>query len=295
MTIGFIGTGNMGYPMVRNLVKAGNKVTAFDRLQSALQSAAAAGGAMASSQKEVVMDAEIVITMLPAGQHVRTVYGSDDGVIATASNGTLLIDCSTIDVESARAVAKEAAARGLDMLDAPVSGGVAGAEEGTLTFMVGGSAEVLERARPVLEAMGKNIVHAGDSGSGQAAKLCNNMMLGISMIGTSEAFTMGQKLGLNPQTLFDIISTASGSCWALQNHLPIPGIVETSASNRGFRAGFAVAMMAKDLRLAQLAAKSVDASTPLGSTAAALYTSFEDSGNQDLDYSAIIKLIAAQT
>jgi len=295
MTIGFIGTGNMGYPMVRNLVKAGNKVTAFDRLQSALQSAAAAGGAMASSQKEVVMDAEIVITMLPAGQHVRTVYGSDDGVIATASNGTLLIDCSTIDVESARAVAKEAAARGLDMLDAPVSGGVAGAEAGTLTFMVGGSAEVLERARPVLEAMGKNIVHAGDSGSGQAAKLCNNMMLGISMIGTSEAFTMGQKLGLNPQTLFDIISTASGSCWALQNHLPIPGIVETSASNRGFRAGFAVAMMAKDLRLAQLAAKSVDASTPLGSTAAALYTSFEDSGNQDLDYSAIIKLIAAQT
>jgi 3-hydroxyisobutyrate dehydrogenase len=181
------------------------------------------------------------------------------------------------------------------MLDAPVSGGVAGAEEGTLTFMVGGSAEVLERARPVLEAMGKNIVHAGDSGSGQAAKLCNNMMLGISMIGTSEAFTMGQKLGLNPQTLFDIISTASGSCWALQNHLPIPGIVETAASNRGFRAGFAVAMMAKDLRLAQLAAKSVDASTPLGSTAAALYTSFEDSGNQDLDYSAIIKLIAAQT
>ena len=295
MTIGFIGTGNMGYPMVRNLVKAGNKVTAFDRLQSALQSAAAAGGAMASSQKEVVMDAEIVITMLPAGQHVRTVYGSDDGVIATASNGTLLIDCYTIDVESARAVAKEAAARGLDMLDAPVSGGVAGAEEGTLTFMVGGSAEVLERARPVLEAMGKNIVHAGDSGSGQAAKLCNNMMLGISMIGTSEAFTMGQKLGLNPQTLFDIISTASGSCWALQNHLPIPGIVETAASNRGFRAGFAVAMMAKDLRLAQLAAKSVDASTPLGSTAAALYTSFEDSGNQDLDYSAIIKLIAAQT
>ena len=295
MTIGFIGTGNMGYPMVRNLVKAGNKVTAFDRLQSALQSAAAAGGAMASSQKEVVMDAEIVITMLPAGQHVRTVYGSDDGVIATASNGTLLIDCSTIDVESARAVAKEAAARGLDMLDAPVSGGVVGAEAGTLTFMVGGSAEVLERARPVLEAMGKNIVHAGASGSGQAAKLCNNMMLGISMIGTSEAFTMGQKLGLNPQTLFDIISTASGSCWALQNHLPIPGIVETAASNRGFRAGFAVAMMAKDLRLAQLAAKSVDASTPLGSTAAALYTSFEDSGNQDLDYSAIIKLIAAQT
>ena len=295
MTIGFIGTGNMGYPMVRNLVKAGNKVIAFDRLQSALQSAVAAGGAMASSQKEVVMDAEIVITMLPAGQHVRTVYGSDDGVIATASNGTLLIDCSTIDVESARAVAKEAAARGLDMLDAPVSGGVAGAEAGTLTFMVGGSAEVLERARPVLEAMGKNIVHAGDSGSGQAAKLCNNMMLGISMIGTSEAFTMGQKLGLNPQTLFDIISTASGSCWALQNHLPIPGIVETSASNRGFKAGFAVAMMAKDLRLAQLAAKSVDASTPLGSTAAALYTSFEDSGNQDLDYSAIIKLIAAQT
>ena len=294
MMIGFIGTGNMGHPMLRNLIKAGNKVIAFDRSQSALQSVVTGGGAMASSQKEAVMDAEIVITMLPAGEHVRAVYGSHDGVIATASNDTVLIDSSTIDVENARAVAKEAAARGLDMLDAPVSGGVAGAEAGTLTFMVGGSAEVLNRARSVLEAMGKNIVHAGASGSGQAAKLCNNMMLGISMISISEAFTMGQKLGLNPQTLFDIVSTASGSCWALQNHLPIPGIVETAASNRSFRAGFAVAMMAKDLRLAQLAAESVDASTPLGSKAAALYTSFEDSGNQDLDYSAIIKLIAEQ-
>ena len=293
--IGFVGTGNMGRPMVENLVKAGNEVTAFDQSPDALQAVITAGGAAASSQKEAVIGAEIVITMLPAGEDVRTVYGSDNGVIANAAKGTLLIDCSTIDVESARVVANEAMERGLDMLDAPVSGGVAGAEAGSLTFMVGGSSEVLERARPALAAMGKNIVHAGASGNGQAAKLCNNMLLGISMIGTSEAFTMGEKLGLDPRTLFDIISSASGSCWALENHLPIPGIVDTAASNRGFKAGFAVAMMAKDLRLAQLAARSVDASTPLGSEASTLYTLFEERGNQDLDYSAIIKFLEQKT
>ena len=292
MTIGFIGTGNMGLPMVRNLSKAGYKVIAFDQSMSALESVGSVGGIVASSQIEAVKDAETVITMLPAGEHVRAVYGTDNGVIANVSNGTLLIDCSTIDVDNARAVAREAVARDLDMLDAPVSGGVAGAESGTLTFMVGGPAKVLGRARPVLQAMGKNIVHAGDSGSGQAAKICNNMMLGISIIATSEAFVMGQKLGLNPKTLFDIISTASGSCWAMQNHLPVPGIVEAAASNRNFTAGFSVGMMAKDLRLSQLAADSVSAWTPLGREAASLYTSFEENGNRDLDYSAIIKKIS---
>ena len=291
MIIGFIGTGNMGLPMVRNLAKAGHTVVAYDQSISALESVVSVGGIVASSQREAVKDAETVITMLPAGEHVRAVYGTDGGLIGNVSNGTLLIDCSTIDVENARLVATEAAARDLDMLDAPVSGGVAGAEAGTLTFMVGGPEKVLERARPVLQVMGKNIVHAGESGSGQAAKICNNMMLGISIIATSEAFVMGQKLGLNPKTLFNIISTASGSCWAMQNHLPVPGIVETAASNRDFQAGFSVGMMAKDLRLAQLAAKSVDASTPLGREAAALYTSFEENGNRDLDYSAIIKKI----
>tara|TARA_B100000315_G_scaffold239433_1_gene258220 strand:+ start:423 stop:1304 length:882 start_codon:yes stop_codon:yes gene_type:complete len=292
MIIGFIGTGNMGLPMVRNLAKAGHTVVAYDQSISALESVVSVGGTVASSQREAVKDAETVITMLPAGEHVRAVYGSDGGLIANVSKGTLLIDCSTIDVENARLVATEAAARDLDMLDAPVSGGVAGAEAGTLTFMVGGPEKVLERARPVLQVMGKNIVHAGESGSGQAAKICNNMMLGISIIATSEAFVMGQKLGLNPKTLFNIISTASGSCWAMQNHLPVPGIVETAASNRDFQAGFSVGMMAKDLRLAQVAAKSVDASTPLGREAAALYTSFEENGNQNLDYSAIIKKIS---
>ena len=291
MIIGFVGTGNMGLPMVRNLAKAGHTVVAYDQSISALESVVSVGGTVASSQREAVKDAETVITMLPAGEHVRAVYGSDGGLIANVSKGTLLIDCSTIDVENARLVATEAAARNLDMLDAPVSGGVAGAEAGTLTFMVGGPGKVLERARPVLQVMGKNIVHAGESGSGQAAKICNNMMLGISIIATSEAFIMGQKLGLNPKTLFNIISTASGSCWAMQNHLPVPGIVETAASNRDFQAGFSVGMMAKDLRLAQVAAKSVDASTPLGREAAALYTSVEENGNRDLDYSAIIKKI----
>ena len=295
MMIGFVGTGNMGYPMVSNLLKAGHDVVAFDQSPDALQSVVAAGGVAALSQKELVLGAEVVITMLPKGEDVRLVYSSNDGIITNAAQGTLLIDCSTIDVESARAVASEAAASGLDMLDAPVSGGVAGAEAGTLTFMVGGSSGALERARPVLETMGKNVVHAGASGNGQAAKLCNNMLLGISMIGTSEAFSMGQKLGLDPRTLFDIISTATGNCWAVENNLPVAGIVDTAASNKDFKAGFAVAMMAKDLRLAQLAARSVDATTPLGTKAAAIYTSFEEGGSQELDFSAIIKFIEQET
>ena len=282
MAIGFIGTGNMGSPMALNLINAGYSVVSFDRSDNALEPIKAVNGVIASSLQELARMADTVITMLPTGDDVRKVY-----------ENTLLIDCSTIDVENAQIVARKASVRGLQMVDAPVSGGVTGAEAGTLTFMVGGSSEALERSRPLLATMGQNIVHAGKSGSGQAAKLCNNMMLGISMIATSEAFTLGQKLGLDPKTLFKIISTASGSCWAMQNHLPIPGIVENAASNAGFKAGFAVAMMAKDLRLAELAARSVDASTPLGDKAADLYTSFEKTGNQNLDYSAIIKHISS--
>ena len=293
MAIGFIGTGNMGSPMALNLINAGYSVVSFDRSDKALESIKAVNGVIASSLQELAMTAETVITMLPTGDDVRKVYENEDGVIGSVADNTLLIDCSTIDVENAQIVAKKASVRGLQMVDAPVSGGVTGAEAGTLTFMVGGSSEALERSRPLLATMGQNIVHAGKSGSGQAAKLCNNMMLGISMIATSEAFTLGQKLGLDPKTLFKIISTASGSCWAMQNHLPIPGIVKNSASNADFKAGFAVAMMAKDLRLAELAARSVDASTPLGDKAADLYTSFEKTGNQNLDYSAIIKHISS--
>ena len=293
MAIGFIGTGNMGSPMALNLINAGYSVVSFDRSDKALESIKAVNGVIASSLQELAMTAETVITMLPTGDDVRKVYENDGGVIESVADNTLLIDCSTIDVENAQIVAKKASVRGLQMVDAPVSGGVTGAEAGTLTFMVGGSSEALERSRPLLATMGQNIVHAGKSGSGQAAKLCNNMMLGISMIATSEAFTLGQKLGLDPKTLFKIISTASGSCWAMQNHLPIPGIVENAASNANFKAGFAVAMMAKDLRLAELAARSVDASTPLGDKAADLYTSFEKTGNQNLDYSAIIKHISS--
>ena len=293
MAIGFIGTGNMGSPMALNLINAGYSVVSFDRSDKALESIKAVNGVIASSLQELAMTAETIITMLPTGDDVRKVYENEGGVIESVADNTLLIDCSTIDVENAQIVAKKASVRGLQMVDAPVSGGVTGAEAGTLTFMVGGSSEALERSRPLLATMGQNIVHAGKSGSGQAAKLCNNMMLGISMIATSEAFTLGQKLGLDPKTLFKIISTASGSCWAMQNHLPIPGIVENAASNADFKAGFAVAMMAKDLRLAELAARSVDASTPLGDKAADLYTSFEKTGNQNLDYSAIIKHISS--
>ena len=293
MAIGFIGTGNMGSPMALNLINAGYSVVSFDRSDKALESIKAVNGVIASSLQELAMTAETVITMLPTGDDVRKVYENEGGVIESVADNTLLIDCSTIDVENAQIVAKKASVRGLQMVDAPVSGGVTGAGAGTLTFMVGGSSEALERSRPLLATMGQNIVHAGKSGSGQAAKLCNNMMLGISMIATSEAFTLGQKLGLDPKTLFKIISPASGSCWAMQNHLPIPGIVENAASNADFKAGFAVAMMAKDLRLAELAARSVDASTPLGDKAADLYTSFEKTGNQNLDYSAIIKHISS--
>ncbi|NIA67028.1 3-hydroxyisobutyrate dehydrogenase [Pelagibius litoralis] len=289
--IGFLGLGNMGLPMARNLLNVGHSLAGFDLVPAAQEAAAAAGVSVVAAPADVLSDAEAVVTMLPAGEHVRSVYAGDGGLLAQAAPGTLFLDCSTIDVATSRDVHGEAAARGHDMIDAPVSGGVAGAEAGTLTFMVGGEGKAFERAKPLLEIMGRNIVHAGGAGNGQAAKICNNMILGISMIAVSEAFALGQKLGLDPKAFFDISSAASGSCWAMLNHNPVPGIVETSAANRDYQPGFAAAMMHKDLKLSQAAASHAGAATPLGAEAAALYTIFVNAGNGGLDYSAIIKMI----
>ena len=292
--IGFIGLGNMGLPMAKNLAAAGHEVTGFDLAAASLEAAAAAGIATAGSAAEAARGAEVVVSMLPAGQHVRTVYTGDGGVIAAAEPGALVIDSSTIDVAAAREVSQAAEAAGLEMLDAPVSGGIAGAEAGTLTFMVGGSDRAFARAEPFLAVMGKNVIHAGGPGTGQAAKVCNNMILGISMIALSEAFTLAEALGLGHQKLFEISSKSSGSCWAMLNHLPVPGIVEASAANRDYKPGFSAAMMQKDLKLSQAAADQAGVATPLGAEAAALYTLFVNSGNEGLDYSAIVKLIKGQ-
>ncbi|HEX9789804.1 MAG TPA: 3-hydroxyisobutyrate dehydrogenase [Kiloniellales bacterium] len=290
-TIGFIGLGNMGGPMAGNLVKAGHKVKGFDLVPASVKAAEKAGVAAVPGIAEAARDVDVVITMLPAGEHVRQVYMGEGGVFSAAGKGTLAIDSSTIDVGSARAVHAAAAAAGIDMLDAPVSGGVAGAAAGTLTFMVGGADAAFARGKPIFEAMGRAIVHAGGPGNGQVAKVCNNMILGITMIGISEAFTLGEKLGLDPKKLFDISSKASGSCWAMLNHLPVPGIVESSAANRDYKPGFAAAMMHKDLKLSQEAAAQAGAATPLGAQAAALYTLFVNAGHGGQDYSAIIKLL----
>ena len=230
--------------------------------------------------------------MLPEGRHVREVYLGEEGIIARAEPNALLIDCSTIDVDSARAVNRAALERGLEVLDAPVSGGVAGAENATLTFMVGGSDEGVTRARPILEQMGKVVVHTGPSGNGQAAKICNNMILAVSMIAVSEAFVLAQRLGLPAEKLFEVSSRSSGQCWSLTNYCPVPGLVPSSPANRDYRPGFTAAMMAKDLRLAQDAAQSVDAPTPMGAQARSLYALFANRGHGGLDFSAIIRMIA---
>jgi 3-hydroxyisobutyrate dehydrogenase len=289
--IGFIGLGNMGTPMAANLVKAGHRVMGFDLAPQGLQALAAAGGQTAASAAEAVAAGEIVITMLPAGPQVRSVYLGQGGVLAHAGKEALLVDCSTIDVETARAVAAAAAEAGFDMLDAPVSGGVGGAETATLTFMVGGEPAVFARAQPVLSAMGRTIVHAGPAGNGQAAKICNNMMLGISMIAVCEAFALAERLGLDAQTLFDIAAKSSGQCWALTSYCPVPGPVPASPANRDYQAGFTAAMMLKDLRLAQQAAGMTAATTPLGASAANLYQLFADHDSGSLDFSGIYRLI----
>jgi len=289
--IGFIGLGNMGGPMAINLVKAGHAVTGFDLSEDALSALEAAGGKKAGSVAELAGTADVIVTMLPAGKHVRATYLEEGGILAHAKPGTVLIDSSTIDVDSARAVAAAVAERGMLMVDAPVSGGVGGAAAGTLTFMVGGPEAAFEAARPYLEIMGKTIVHAGGSGNGQAAKICNNMILGISMIGVSEAFVLAERLGLDAQKLFDISSTASGQCWSLTTYCPVPGPVPASPANNGYKPGFASEMMLKDLKLAQEAASSSGASTPLGAEAAALYNIFCNADGQGTDFSAIVKFL----
>jgi 3-hydroxyisobutyrate dehydrogenase len=289
--IGFIGLGNMGLPMAQNLIKAGHAVSGFDVSEYATERLATGGGTRANSVSDACRDVEIVITMLPAGEQVRDVYLGDEGVLAAAPAGALLIDCSTIDVATAREIAQDAEGRGLAMLDAPVSGGVAGAQAATLTFMVGGPDAAFERARPVLEAMGKTIVHAGGAGNGQAAKICNNMVLGASMIVVSEAFLLAEKLGLDAQKLFDISSKSSGQCWSMTSYCPVPGPVPASPANRDYKAGFTAAMMLKDLKLAQDAARATRASTPLGAGAAAVYEQFVETGDGGVDFSGIIRFL----
>jgi len=289
--IGFIGLGNMGAPMAANLVKAGHQVSGFDLVPGRAEALAANGGRAAPTAVEAAAAGEIVITMLPAGPDVRSVYLGDNGVLAHAKRGALLIDCSTIDVETARAVAAAAVDARFDMLDAPVSGGVIGAETANLTIMVGGETEAFDRGRPILAAMGRTIVHAGPAGNGQTAKICNNMILGVSMLAVCEAFSLAERLGLAAQTLFDISAKSSGQCWALTSYCPVPGPVPASPANRGYTPGFTAAMMLKDLRLAQQAAGASAAPTPLGAAAANLYQLFVDEGAGGLDFSAIYRFI----
>lgn len=288
-TIAFIGLGNMGLPMARNLLKAGHRVVGFDVAPANIAAARDAGIDMPEADQPPV--AEVVVSMLPAGKQVRQVYAGEGGIIARAPAGTLMIDCSTIDVDTARTVIAEAGGAGHAMLDAPVSGGTGGAAAGTLTFMVGGSDSAFERARPILECMGKTIVHAGGPGTGQAAKICNNMVLGISMIAVCEAFALADRLGLDRQKLFDISSKSSGQCWSLTSYCPVPGPVPTSPANRDYQPGFAAEMMLKDLKLAQQAAQSVGAATPLGAEAAQLYQLFVSGGGGGLDFSGIIGML----
>lgn len=289
--IGFIGLGNMGGPMALNLLKKDHKLKVFDLSKEAMQKLEAQGARRAGSAADAATDVEAVITMLPAGRHVRAVYLGELSILKAASSGTLFMDCSTIDVATARAVAAAAEKAGFAMVDAPVSGGVAAAEAGTLTFMVGGTDDAFERARPVLEHMGQKIIHAGPSGAGQAAKVCNNMLLGITMIGTCEAFLLADSLGLDRQKLFDIARNASGQNWSLTSYCPVPGPVPTSPANRDYKPGFTVAMMLKDLKLAQDAAQENGALTPLGAKAKTIYEAFDEAGQSGLDFSGIFKML----
>jgi 3-hydroxyisobutyrate dehydrogenase len=287
--IAFIGLGNMGGGMAANLVKAGHEVRAFDLSEAALAKAEQNGCSRAGTAAEAVAEAEAVVTMLPAGKHVRDVY--EASVIGTAPTSALLIDCSTIDVATAREEIGKAQSAGYAMVDAPVSGGIAAADAGTLTFMVGGSEEAFARAREILEKMGKAVIHAGGPGSGQAAKICNNMLLGASMVATCETFVLAEKLGLDPQTFFDIASKASGQCWSMTTYCPLPGVGPATPADRDYEGGFAAALMLKDLRLAMEAAQSVDAYTPMGAEAETLYSRFAKLGGEGKDFSAIIKMI----
>ena len=293
--IGFIGLGNMGGPMAANLVRAGHTVTGYDLSPTALAALQAAGGAVAATAAEAVKGASVVVTMLPAGEHVREVWLHQGGLIeAVREARPLLIDCSTIDVDSARAVAAAAEDAGLAMLDAPVSGGTAGAQNGTLTFMVGGSDDAFAAGKPVLEAMGKNIFHAGGPGAGQAVKICNNMMLAINMIGVSEGFILAQKLGLDWDKLHAICATATSNSFALSNYCPAPGPVGTSPANRDYAPGFMTQLMVKDVRLSQAAAEATGAPTPLAALALSLYEQSMAAGNAAKDFSVVFQWLAGQ-
>lgn len=289
-TVAFIGLGNMGLGMAANLAAKGFAVRAFDLSEAALEKAEAAGCHRAAAAPDALEGAEAAITMLPAGSHVAAVWR--ETLFERAAPGSLLVDCSTIDVATARDLGAEAAARGFDAVDAPVSGGVAAAAAGTLTFMVGGPEGAFRRAQPILAAMGKAVIHAGGSGAGQAAKTANNMLLAASMVATAEAFLLAQKLGLDPQRFYDIASVSSGQCWSMTSYCPLPGVGPESPADRDYQGGFASALMLKDLRLAMEAARSVGAETPMGARAADLYESFAaDPERARLDFSAIIRAL----
>ncbi|KQQ91091.1 3-hydroxyisobutyrate dehydrogenase [Aureimonas sp. Leaf324] len=291
-TIAFIGLGNMGRPMVSRLVAAGAIVRAFDVVPAALDAAAKAGVPTAATMAEALRGADVLITMLPAGQHVVGVCVDAYPLLPA---GALHIDCSSIDIASARAVHAYAAEHGFQCVDAPVSGGTGGAEAGTLTFMLGGEEAAIERAGPILEPMAGRIVHCGEPGTGQAAKICNNMILGISMIGVCEAFTLAERLGLSHQALFDVASKSSGQCWSLTSYCPVPGPVPTSPANNDYRPGFAAALMAKDLGLSQAAAAGADVETPMGALARALYDRFVEEGGGGRDFSGMIEFLRGMT
>jgi len=287
--IAFIGLGHMGGGMAPNLAKAGHDVQAFDLLPEAVEKAVDGGCSAAASAVEAVKEADVVITMLPAAKHVRAVFEND--VAPNAKQGALLIDCSTIDVQSARDVGEAMKAKGFDFLDAPVSGGIAAAAAGTLALMVGGTDQQFERAKPFLEPMAKAVIHAGQLGAGQAAKICNNMILGATMAVTCEAFVLAHKLGLDPQVFFDISSKASGQSWSMTSYAPVPGVGPDTPADHDYEGGFAAALMLKDLKLAEEAAQSVGAYTPMGGEAEELYQRFVDRGGGNKDFSGIIKMI----
>ncbi len=290
--IAFIGLGNMGGGMAVNLAKVGHDVRAFDLSADALERAKAAGCLPADSAAAACDGAEVVVTMLPAGKHVESVY--TDSIFDAVPKAAILIDCSTIDVATAKRVAEAAAANGLTMVDAPVSGGIGAANAGTLTFMVGGSAAAFERAEPFLSDMGKAVIHAGANGSGQSAKICNNMLLGATMVATCEALVLAQKLGLDAQKFYDIASVSSGSCWSLNTYAPLPGVGPQSPADNDYQGGFAAALMLKDLRLAMEAAGSVDADTPMGAKANELYETFVAADEGKHDFSGVIRMLGAK-
>lgn len=289
--IGFIGLGHMGLPMAINLINAGHAVTGFDLQSAAMDALLAAGGSKATTLQETAHKQDVIITMLQTGHQVQQVFLGEQGLFASAEKNTLFIDCSSIDVQSSRIVHQEAGRLQFLAVDAPVSGGVTGAAEARLTIMVGGTEQAFEQASIILKSIGKKIIHTGIAGSGQAAKICNNMILGISMIAVSEAFTLAEHLGLAPQKLFEVVTNSSGQCWAMSSYAPVPGLLDNAPANNNYQPGFTAAMMLKDLCLSQQSATSVGIETPMGERATALYQHFNDEGMGALDFSAIIKAI----